>query len=169
MNRTEKKELIEDVHAKLKVATTLVVTEYRGLTVAEMSDLRRKMRMAGAGFKVSKNRLVKLAAKDTAFEPVVDLFKGPTAVAYSSDPVAAAKGVVEFAKNNEKLIIIGGMYGEQRLDKKAIEALAKLPSLDELRAKIVGMLKTPATRIACVLQAPGSQVARVIAAKSKKE
>ncbi len=169
MNRTEKKELIEDVNAKLKAATTLVVTQYRGLTVAEMSDLRRKMRAAGAGFKVSKNRLVKLAAQGTSFEPAGDMLKGPTAVAFSSDPVAAAKGVVEFAKTNEKLVIIGGMYGEQKLDKKAIEALAKLPSLDELRAKIVGMLKTPATRIACVLQAPGGQVARVIAAKSKKE
>jgi large subunit ribosomal protein L10 len=169
MNRTEKKELIEDVNAKLKASTTLVVTQYRGLTVAEMSDLRRKMRAAGAGFKVSKNRLVKLAAVDTSFAPLSDMLKGPTAVAFSSDPVAAAKGVVEFAKINEKLVIIGGMYGEQMLDKKAIEALAKLPSLDELRAKIVGMLKTPATRIACVLQAPGSQVARVIAAKASKE
>lgn len=169
MNRAEKKELIEDVHAKLKAANTLVVTQYRGLTVAEITDLRRKMRAGGAGFKVSKNRLVKLAAKDTNFEAVSDMLKGPTAVAFSADPVAAAKGVVEFAKNNEKLVIIGGMYDGQKLDKKAIEALAKLPSLDELRAKIVGMLKTPATRIACVLQAPGGQVARVIAAKAKKD
>lgn len=169
MNRAEKQELIEDVHAKLKASSTMVVTQYRGLTVAEITDLRRKMRDSGAGFKVSKNRLVKLAAKNTIFEPATDMLKGPTAVAFSSDPVAAAKGVVEFAKNNEKLIIVGGMYNEQKLDKKAIEALAKLPSLDELRAKIVGMLRTPATRIACVLQAPGGQVARVIAAHSKKE
>ena len=169
MNRTEKKELIEDVHAKLKSASTLVVTQYRGLTVAEITDLRRRMRAAGAGFKVSKNRLVKLAAKNTAFESASDMLKGPTAVAFSSDPVAAAKGVVEFAKNNEKLVIVGGVFDGQKLDKKAIEALAKLPSLDELRAKIVGMLKTPATRIASVLQAPGGQVARVIAAKAKKD
>lgn len=169
MNRTEKKEFIEDVHVKLKEANVMVVTQYRGLTVSEITDLRRKMRGAGASFKVSKNRLVKLAAKDTKFEAATDMLKGPTAVAFSADPVAAAKGVVEFAKNNEKLVIVGGMYNEQKLDKKAIEQLAKLPSLDELRAKIVGMLKTPATRIACVLQAPGGQVARVIAAKSKKE
>jgi large subunit ribosomal protein L10 len=169
MNRAEKQEFIEDVHAQLKSANLMVVTEYRGLTVAEITDLRRKMRATGAGFKVSKNRLVKLAAKDTQFEGATDMLKGPTAVAFSSDPVSAAKGVVEFAKNNEKLVIVGGMYNEQKLDKKAIEQLAKLPSLDELRAKIVGMLKTPATRIACVLQAPGGQVARVIAAKSQKE
>lgn len=168
MNRTEKKELIADVHAKLKNSSTLVVTQYRGLTVAEMTDLRRKMRTAGAGFKVSKNRLVKLASKGTAFEAAGDMLKGPTAVAFSSDPVAAAKGVVEFAKSNEKLVIIGGIYDGKALDVSAIQNLAKLPSLDELRAKIVGMLKTPATRIACVLQAPGGQVARVIAAHSEK-
>lgn len=169
MNRTEKKEFIDDVHSQLKAANLMVVTEYRGLTVAEITDLRRKMRASGAAFKVSKNRLVKLAAVNTKFEGASDMLKGPTAVAFSTDPVAAAKGVVEFAKNNEKLVIVGGMYNEQKLDKKAIEQLAKLPSLDELRAKIVGMLKTPATRIACVLQAPGGQVARVIAAKSQKE
>src|SRR5436190_4806063 len=101
MNRAEKKEFIDDVHAQLKSANVMVVTEYRGLTVAEITDLRRKMRAGGAGFKVSKNRLVKLAAKDTKFEAAVDMLKGPTAVAFSNDPVAAAKGVVEFAKNNE--------------------------------------------------------------------
>lgn len=169
MNRTEKQEMIESVHAKLKAASTMVVTQYRGLTVAEMTDLRRKMRAGGASFKVAKNRLVKLAAKNTNFETVTDMLKGPTAVAFSADPVAAAKGVVEFAKNNEKLVIIGGMYDGKALDVAAIQNLAKLPSLDELRAKIVGMLKTPATRIACVLQAPGGQVARVIAAKAKKD
>lgn len=169
MNRAEKKDLIEDVHAKLKAASTMVVTQYRGLTVAEMTDLRRKMRASGASFKVAKNRLVKLAAKGTNFEATSDMLKGPTAVAFSADPVAAAKGVVEFAKNNEKLVIIGGMYDGKALDVNAIQALAKLPSLDELRAKIIGMLKTPATRIASVLQAPGGQVARVIAAKAKKD
>lgn len=169
MNRAEKKELIEDVHAKLKAASTMVVTQYRGLTVAEMTDLRRKMRAGGASFKVAKNRLVRLAAKDTNFEAASDMLKGPTAVAFSADPVAAAKGVVEFAKSNEKLVIIGGIYDGKVLDVSAIQSLAKLPSLDELRAKIIGMLKTPATRIASVLQAPGGQVARVIAAKAKKD
>jgi large subunit ribosomal protein L10 len=168
MNRAEKKALIESVNAKLNKADIALVVHNKGLTVAEMTALRAKMREVGAEFKVSKNRLVKLAAKDTKFEAISDLFKGPAAIATSSDPVSVAKGLVEFAKTNERLVIIGGAFGDQKLDIKAIETLAKLPSLDELRAKIVGMLKTPATRIACVLQAPGGQVARVIAAHSKK-
>ncbi len=168
MNRAEKQALIESVNATLKKANIALVVHNNGLTVAQMNDLRRKMREAGAEFKVSKNRLTKIAAKDTAFEQIADMFKGPAAIATSADPVAVAKGLVDFAKKNEKLVIIGGAYGAQKLDVKAIEALSKLPSLNELRAKIVGMLQTPATRIACVLQAPGGQVARVIAAKAKK-
>lgn len=169
MNRAEKQTLIETVHATLNKANIALVVHNQGLTVAEMSDLRRKMRDAGAEFKVSKNRLTKIAAKDTKYESISNLFKGPAALATSDDPVSVAKGLVEFAKTNEKLVIIGGAFGEQKLDVKAIETLAKLPSLNELRAKIIGMLQTPATRIACVLQAPGGQIARVIAAKSKKE
>lgn len=169
MNRTEKKALIESVNAKLKKANIALIVHNKGLTVAEMSELRKKMREANAEFQVTKNRLTKIAAKDTAFEKIADMFKGPAAVATSADPVAVAKGLVDFAKTNEKLVIVGGAYGEQKLDVKAIEALSKLPSLNELRAKIVGMLQTPATRIACVLQAPGGGVARVIAAKAKKE
>jgi large subunit ribosomal protein L10 len=169
MNRAEKQASIESVHATLKKANIALVVHNNGLTVAQMSALRIKMREAGAEFKVSKNRLAKIAAKDTAFEQIADMFKGPAAIATSADPVSVAKGLVDFAKANEKLVIIGGAYGAQKLDVKAIEALSKLPSLNELRAKIVGMLKTPATRIACVLQAPGSQVARVIAAKAKKD
>lgn len=169
MNRAEKKAQIETTNAKFNNSDIALVVHNKGLTVAEMSELRRRMREAGAEFKVSKNRLAKIAAKDTKFEPIIDLFKGPAAIATSKDPVSVAKGLVDFAKTNEKLVIIGGAYGEQKLDVKAIEALAKLPSLNELRARIVGMLKTPATRIACVLQAPGGQVARVIAAKATKE
>lgn len=169
MNRTAKKELIADTNGKLKKANLMVVTHYKGLTVAEFTDLRRKMRDAGASIKVSKNRLVKLAAEDTDFSGVSDLLKGPTAIALSEDPIAAAKGVVNFAKTNQKLVILGGAYGSQKLSAKEIQALASLPSLDELRAKILGMLQTPATRIASVLQAPGGQVARVIAANAKKE
>ena len=168
MNRAEKKALIEATNAKLKNAEIALVVHNKGLTVAEMSDLRSKMREAGAEFKVTKNRLTKIAAKDTPYEQIADLFKGPAAVATAKEPVAVAKGLVDFAKNNEKLVIIGGAFGAQKLDVKAIETLAKLPSLNELRAKIVGMLQTPATRIACVLQAPGSQVARVVAAKAAK-
>jgi large subunit ribosomal protein L10 len=168
MNRAEKQASIESVNAKLNAAEIALVVHNTGLTVAQMSELRRKMREAGADFKVSKNRLVKLAVKDTKFEQISDLFTGPTALATSADPVSVSKGIVEFAKTNEKLVIIGGAYGEKKLDVKDIEALSKLPSLDELRAKIIGMLTTPATRIAGVLQAPGGQVARVIAANAAK-
>lgn len=169
MNRAEKQAQIESVNAKFNQAQIALVVHNKGLTVAEMSELRGKMREAGAEFKVAKNRLAKLAAKDTKFEQIADLFKGPAAIATSADPVAVAKGLVDFAKKNEKLVIVGGAYGEQKLDVKAIEALSKLPSLNELRGKIIGLLQAPAQRIACVLQAPGGQVARVIAAKSKKE
>src|SRR5271170_3546234 len=168
MNRLEKQASIESVHATLNKANIALVVHNNGLTVAQMSALRIKMREAGAEFKVSKNRLARIAAKDTKFAQIADLFKGPAAIATSAEPVAVAKGLVDFAKANEKLVIIGGAYGEQKLDVKAIETLSKLPSLNELRAKIVGMLQTPATRIACVLQAPGGQVARVIAAHAKK-
>ena len=169
MNRKQKQALIEATTGKFNDAGIALVVHNKGLTVAEMTNLRAKMREAGAEFKVTKNRLTKIAAKDTPYEQIADLFKGPSAVATAKDPVGVAKGLVDFAKTNEKLVIIGGAYGSQRLDLKAIETLAKLPSLNELRAKIVGMLQTPATRIATVLQAPGSQVARVIAAKAAKE
>lgn len=169
MTREQKTENIAQVNAKLNKAEIALVVHNNGLTVAEMTNLRAKMREAGAEFKVTKNRLAKIAAKDTKFDAISDLFKGPSAVATSKDPVSVAKGLVDFAKTNEKLVIIGGAYGDKRLDLKAIEALSKLPSLNELRAKIVGMLQTPATRIACILQAPGGQVARVIGAKSRKE
>lgn len=169
MTRQQKADQITEVNGKFTQADIALVVHNKGLTVAEMTALRAKMREAGADFKVAKNRLAKLAAKETKFDAISDLFKGPSAIATAKDPVAVAKNLVEFAKTNEKLVIVGGAYGEKRLDVKAIEALSKLPSLNELRAKIVGMLQTPATRIACVLQAPGGQVARVIAAKARKE
>ncbi|MDX2112937.1 MAG: 50S ribosomal protein L10 [Alphaproteobacteria bacterium] len=168
MTRKQKQDQIQQAAAKFKDAGIALVVHNKGLTVAEMNVLRAKMREAGAEFKVTKNRLAKLGAKDTSYEAISDLLKGPTAIATAKDPVAVAKGIVDFAKNNEKLVIVGGAYGTQKLDVNAIEQLSKLPSLDELRAKIVGMIKTPATRIACVLQAPGGQVARVIAAHSKQ-
>ena len=168
MTRAQKQASIESVNETLKTAQIALVVHNNGLTVAQMSELRRKMRDVGADFKVSKNRLAKIAAKDTQFESISDLFKGPAAIATSQDPVSVAKGLVDFAKTNEKLVIVGGAFGAQKLAVKDIETLAKLPSLNELRAKIVGILQTPASRIASVLQAPGGQVARVIAAHSKQ-
>ncbi|KIM00015.1 LSU ribosomal protein L10p (P0) [Paramagnetospirillum magnetotacticum MS-1] len=147
----------------------MVVTHYMGLTVAEMTDLRGKMRAAGASFKVTKNRLTKLALVGTEFESIADLFVGPTAIAVSRDPVAAAKVIADYAKTNDKLKILGGSLGKLRLDVNGVKALATLPSLDELRAKLLGMISTPATRIAGVLQAPAGQLARVLKAKADKD
>ena len=166
MNRTEKTELIETLHATFSEAASVVVTHQVGLTVVESSALRNKMREGGARFKVTKNRIAKIALKDTPYEELSDQFTGPTAIGTSADPVTAAKILVEFAKENDKLTIIGGAIGAQLLDKAGIEALAKLPSLDELRAKLAGLLQAPAAKLARVTQAPASQLARVIQAKS---
>ena len=168
VNRTEKAELIDTLHATFNEATTVIVAHQVGLTVVESSDLRGKMRANGAAYKVTKNRIAKLALKDTAYENLSDAFTGPTAIGTSSDPVAAAKVLVEFAKENDKLTIVGGAIGDQMLDKAGVEALAKLPSLDELRAKLVGLMQAPATKLARVAQAPASQLARVIQAKSEQ-
>jgi large subunit ribosomal protein L10 len=168
VNRTEKKDLVASLKTLFAETNLMVVTHQNGLTVAESSDLRNQMREAGASFKVTKNRLARLALDGTKFAELTPLFTGPTAVALSDDPVAAAKVAVRFAKDNDKLVIVGGALDDQVLDINRISALAALPSLDELRAKIVGMLSTPATRIARVLNAPGGQVARVIAAYSEK-
>lgn len=142
----------------------VVVAHYSGLTVDEMEDLRGQMREAGALFKVTKNRLTRLALEGTKFEGLADLFKGPTGIAYSTDAVAPAKVAVNFAKKNDKFVVLGGALDDQVLDVDGVEALATMPSLDELRGKIVGMLNTPATKVAGVLQAPAGQVARVISA-----
>jgi large subunit ribosomal protein L10 len=150
-------------------AGVVVVAHYSGLNVAEMTTLRGRMKDAGASLKVAKNRLVKLALKGTDAEHISDLFQGPTVIAYSSDPVAAPKVASEFAKTNDKFVVLGGAMGATNLDAKGVEALASLPSLDELRAKIVGMIQTPATRIAGVLQAPGAQLARVLSAYASKD
>lgn len=140
----------------------VVVTHYSGLNVAEATDLRRQVRELGAHFKVTKNRLVKLAIDGTPFDPMKALFSGPTAIAYSDDPVAAAKAVVAYAKGNDKLIVVGGSLAGDVLAPTDVKALAALPSLDELRGQFVGLLQTPATRIAAVLQAPGAQLARLL-------
>lgn len=165
MERAEKKDLIESMHTSFNEAGIVIVSHYKGITVAQADELRGKVRAAGAKFKVTKNRLTKLALADTTYAPLADMFVGPTAVAIANDdPVGVSKALTEFAKKNESFVILGGALGGQALKVKDIEALAELPSLDQLRAKLVGMIKTPATRIAGVLQAPGGQVARVIGA-----
>jgi len=166
VDRGQKEELVASMHQTFEDAEMVVVTHYSGLTVAEISALRREMHEAGASFKVTKNRLTRRAIDGTKFSPLSDMFTGPTAIAYSDDPVAPAKVAVKFAKSNDKLVVLGGALGEEMLDVDGIKALASLPGLDELRAKIVGMISTPATRIAGVLQAPGGQIARVLAAKA---
>jgi large subunit ribosomal protein L10 len=147
----------------------VVVTRNQGLTVAEVTDLRRRMRAAGANFKVAKNRLALLALDGTKFASISPLLKGPTALAWARDPVAVAKVAVEFAKTNEKFVVIGGALGTQSLNADGIKALSELPSLDALRAGLLGMISTPATRIAGVLQAPAGQLARVLLAYAKKD
>ncbi len=168
MDRTDKEDLVASLHQTFEGASMVVVTHYSGLTVKEMGDLRGRMREAGALFKVTKNRLTRLALKDTKFEPLSDMFTGPTAIAYSDDPVAAAKVAVNFSKENDKLIVLGGALDSETLDADGVKALATLPSLDELRGKIIGLLNAPATKIAGVLQAPGGQVARVISAHAEQ-
>ena len=168
MDRSGKQKLVSEIKETLSDAQLVVITHQSGLTVAQVSDLRRKMRAAGAGYKVAKNRLAQLALKGTKYEGLEKLLKGPTAIAFSSDPIAAAKVAVTFAKGNEKLKIVGGSMGADVLGPDAIKALATLPSLDELRARLVGMLQTPATRVATILQAPAGQLARVFGAYAKK-
>ena len=147
----------------------VVVSRPLGLTVAEATDLRRRMRAAGATFKVAKNRLAILALDGTKFDGIAHLLKGPTALAWSKDPVAVAKAAVEFARINEKFVVLGGALGTQSLDAAGIKALSELPSLDQLRARLLGMIQTPGTRIAGILQAPGAQLARVLAAYAQKD
>ncbi len=168
MDRTQKEKLVASLNQALSSTVAVVVTRQSGLTVAEATRLRRRMREAGASFKVTKNRLARLALKGTPFEGLAPMFTGPTAIAWSQDPVAAAKAAVEFAKTNEKLVIVGGALGAKALDVAGVQALATMPSLDELRARLLALLQTPATRIAGVLQAPAGQLARVLKARAEK-
>ncbi|MBU6298405.1 MAG: 50S ribosomal protein L10 [Alphaproteobacteria bacterium] len=169
MDKTQKTEVVEELKGVFTDSGSLVVAHYTGLTVAEMGDLRSRMRAAGASFKVAKNRLAVRALQGTAVEAISHLFKGPTGIAYSKDPIAASKVAVAYAKDNAKLVILGGSVGVTTLDAEGVKALASLPSLDELRGKIVGLLLAPATKVAGVIQAPAGQLARVIGAYSKKE
>ncbi len=169
VDRTQKSELVSTLNDVFSETGVVVVAHYSGLNVADMTDLRSRMRAAGASLKVAKNRLVKLALKGTDAEPISDLFQGPTVIAYSDDPVAAPKVAADFAKGHDKFVILGGTMGPTALDAGGVKALAELPSLDELRGTIVGMINTPATRIAGVLSAPGAQVARVLGAYAAKD
>jgi large subunit ribosomal protein L10 len=169
VNRSEKAEAIAELNQIFKDANLMVVTRQSGLTVQEVTDLRRKVRAAGASYKVAKNRLMLRALDGTAFKALGPMFTGPTAIAYSKDPVAAAKVIATFAKDNGKLSIVGGALGENTLDVAGVQALATLPSLDALRGKIIGLIQAPATKIAGVLAAPAGQLARVFGAYGAKE
>ena len=169
MEKAKKAEVVEDLNGVFSNAGSVVVAHYSGMTVAQMSDLRSRMNAAGASFRVAKNRLAVRALKGTPVEGIAHLFKGPTGIAISNDPIAASKVSVAYAKDNDKLVILGGAIGATSLDVNGVKALASLPSLDELRGKIVGLLVAPATKIAGIVQAPAGQLARVIGAYSQKE
>ena len=169
MDRARKEELVTELNQSFAEAALVVVTQQTGLTVSESTELRTRMREAGAGYKVTKNRLAKLALAGTPYEPITDLFSGPTAIAYSADPVAAARVAVNFAKDNDKLTVVGGAMGDTLLDENAVKALASLPSLDELRGRLVGLLNAPAPKVAGVLQAPAGQLARVFGAYANQD
>ena len=169
MDKAQKQAFIEGFRSSVDGAATLVVGEYRGLTVADMTSLRNQLRKQGGAVKVAKNRLAQIALRGTVFEGSINsLLVGPTVVAYSKDPVAAAKVAHEFTKTNDKFIIKGGALGEKALDKKAVEALASLPSLPEIRAKLVGLLQAPATRLATYSQEPAAKLARVLQARGQQ-
>jgi large subunit ribosomal protein L10 len=169
VEKAKKAEVVEDLNQVFSKAGSVVVAHYSGMTVAQMSDLRQRMGAAGASFRVAKNRLAVRALKGTPIEGIAHLFKGPTGIAVSDDPVAASKVAAAYAKDNDKLVILGGSVGVTALDAAGVKQLATLPSLDELRGKLVGLLVAPATKIAGVVQAPAGQLARVIGAYSSKD
>ena len=166
MDRAAKRELVTSLHDVFKDTGVVVVAHNTGMVAAQSAELRKRVKEAGGSVKVAKNNLVKLALKDTKAEGVTDLLKGPTILAYSKDPIAAARVAVKYAKENDKLVILGGAMGASILDANAVKALAELPSLDELRAKLIGLLNAPATKIARTVAEPGAKLARVIQAKA---
>jgi large subunit ribosomal protein L10 len=168
VDRAAKKEAVTELNEVFKASNVVVVAHYAGLTVAQMQNLRKQARQAGASVKVAKNRLAKIALEGTDVASVAPLLKGPTVIAYSGDPVAAPKVVTDFAKANEKFVILGGAMGKTALNPDGIKALAALPSLDELRGKIVGLLVAPATKIAQLANAPAAKLARVVQAYASK-
>lgn len=167
MNRTQKEELVSELKARMDKSSLVVVSRQVGLTVAEVTDLRRQMREAGADFKVYKNTLAEIAIKGTEAECLTEHLKGPTTLAFSVDPLAAAKTAVKFAKDNKKFEVLAGIMDGRALSANDVVALATLPSLDELRSKILGLISAPATKIAMVLKEPGTRVARVLNAKAQ--
>ncbi|WP_201728829.1 50S ribosomal protein L10 [Acidocella sp. C78] len=169
MDRAQKREFVDQLAAVFAETSMVVVSRNDGLTVADVTALRVKMREAGAQYKVAKNRLAHLALEGTRFDGLKPMLKGPTAIAWSQDPVAVAKVAVEFAKTNEKFVLVGGALGTQMLDASGVKALAELPSLDQLRARLLGLIQAPATKVAGVLQAPAGQLARVFAAYAKAD
>ena len=169
MNRAQKAAEVKELQDRFNNEDMIVVTHYSGLTVSQVTKLRSDLRKEGASFKVTKNSLAKIAIKGTKFEPLADMFTGPTGIATSKDPVAAAKATFNFAKTNDKLIILGGILGDKVLDANAVKQLAQLPSLDALRSKLVGLLQAPATKIAGVLQAPARQMIGVTKAYGEKQ
>jgi large subunit ribosomal protein L10 len=169
MDRADKADLVNALNVTFAEVGVVVVTRNLGMTVAQSTDLRGKMRDAGASYRVAKNRLAKRAIEGTSYEGIAQFLTGPTALATSADPVAAAKVAVDFAKTNDKFEIVGGAMGDTILDVNGVKGLATLPSLDELRAKIVGLVQAPATKIVQVVQAPAGQLARVLGAYAAKE
>jgi large subunit ribosomal protein L10 len=168
VDRATKKELIAALNGTFRATAVVVVAHYSGLNVAQMQSLRKHMKQAGAAVKVAKNRLARLALDGTDAAAIAPLLKGPTLIAYSADPVAAPKVAADFAKGHEKFVILGGAMGKTALDANGVKALASLPSLDELRAKIIGLVQAPATKIAQVINAPAAKVARVMQAYANK-
>ena len=168
MDRAEKKVCVAALARVFKEASVVVVAQYSGLNVAQMQQLRRQMRAAGATVQVAKNRLVKIALEGTEVRSISDLMRGPTLIAYSADPVAAPKAAVAFAKDHDKLVILGGAMGPTALDVNSVRSLAALPSLDELRAKLVGLIRAPAAKLAQLAIAPAAKLARVILAYGEK-
>jgi large subunit ribosomal protein L10 len=169
VERAEKREFVTELNEVFKASGSVVVARYAGITVAQMNDLRSKMRAAGGTVKVARNRLAKIALQGTESEGMTDLFQGQTLIAYANDPMIAPKVAMDFAKTNDKLVVLGGSMGATTLSADAVKSLATLPSLDELRAKLLGLLNAPATRVATVVAAPASQLARVFAAYAKKD
>jgi len=169
MDRSQKADVVEELKRVFSETSVVVVTRNLGLTVAQSTDLRLKMRDAGAQFKVTKNRLALIALEGSRYQPIGDLLTGPTALATSTDPVAAAKIAVDFAKTNDRFEIVGGAMGDTVLDVNGIKALAALPSLDQLRATIIGLVQAPATKIARTISEPGAQLARIFTAYAAKE
>src|SRR5690606_17041378 len=169
MDRSQKSESVAQLNAVFNEVGVVVVTRNLGLSVGQSTALRAKMREAGGTYKVAKNRLAKIALKDTQYQGLEEYLTGPTALAWSTDPVAAAKAAVDFAKTNDKLEIVGGAMGSTQLDAEGIKALAAMPSLDELRATIVGLVNAPATKVAQLVNAPAAKLARVFGAYGAKE